>query len=142
MKGNIYTCVNKNDWFLHNGLFISGHPRNEIRFISPAVKSNVNKISFMVDWNFVLGLMWTPPKCLVLYLHDYMLRDFITAIKIHHALIIFLLQLVYNNYRLNYVLHKRNAHDTCSSVLYTHASWTVITGAFRQVLMLCFTNCQ
>ena len=69
MKGNICTCINKNDWFLHNGPFISGHPRNEIRFISPAIKSDVNRISFMVDWNFVSGrfhyisgLMWTPPK--------------------------------------------------------------------------------
>ena len=53
MKGNIYTCVNKNDWFSRSGLFILGHPRNEIRFISPAMKSNVNRISFMVNLNFV-----------------------------------------------------------------------------------------
>ena len=55
MKGNICTCVNKNDWFLYNGSFISGYLRHEIRFISPAMKSNVNRISFTVDWNFVLG---------------------------------------------------------------------------------------
>ena len=55
MKGNICTCVNKNDWLLLNGPFISGHSRNEIHFISPAMKSNVNRISFMVDWNFVSG---------------------------------------------------------------------------------------
>ena len=53
MKGNICTCVNKNDWL--NGPFISDHPRKEIYFISPAMKSNVNRISFMVGWNFVSG---------------------------------------------------------------------------------------
>ena len=53
MKGNICTCVNKNDSLLLNGPFISGHPRNEIRFISPVMKSNVNRISFIVDSNFV-----------------------------------------------------------------------------------------
>ena len=55
MKGNICTCVNKNDWLLFSGPFISGHPRNEIRFISPTMKSNINRISFIVDWNFVSG---------------------------------------------------------------------------------------
>ena len=55
MKGNICTCVNKNDWLLLSGPFISGHPRNEIRFISPTMKSNINRISFIVDWNFVSG---------------------------------------------------------------------------------------
>ena len=55
MKGNICTCVNRNDWLLPNGPFISDHPRNEIRFISPAIKSNVKRISFMADWNFVSG---------------------------------------------------------------------------------------
>ena len=55
MKGNICACVNKNDRLLLNGRFISGHPRNEIHFISPAMKSNVNRISFMVDWDFVSG---------------------------------------------------------------------------------------
>ena len=55
MKGNICTCVNKNDWLLLSGLFISGRARNEIRFISPTMKSNVNRISFTVDWNFVSG---------------------------------------------------------------------------------------
>ena len=53
MKGNICTCVNKNGRLLLNRQFISGHPRNEIHFISPAMKSNVSRISFMVDWNFV-----------------------------------------------------------------------------------------
>ena len=62
MKGNICTCVNKNDWLLFNGPFISGHSLSEIHFISPAMKSNVNRISFMVDWNsfwvdFISGLM-------------------------------------------------------------------------------------
>ena len=55
MKSNICTCVNKDDWLLRNRPFISGHSRNEIHFISPAMKSNVNIISFMVDWNFVSG---------------------------------------------------------------------------------------
>ena len=35
MKGNICTCVNKNDWLILNGPFISDHPGNEIHFISP-----------------------------------------------------------------------------------------------------------
>ena len=52
MKGNICTCVNKNEWLLLNGPFISDQPRNEIRFISPVMKSNINRISFMVSWNF------------------------------------------------------------------------------------------
>ena len=55
MKRNICTCVNKNDWFLLNGPFILGHSRNEIHFISPALKNSINRISFMVDWNFVSG---------------------------------------------------------------------------------------
>ena len=54
-KGNICTCVSGNDWLSRNGPFISGQPRNEILFISPAMKSNVNITSFMVDWNFVSG---------------------------------------------------------------------------------------
>ena len=57
IKGNIYACVSKNDWLLLNGPFISDHPRNEIHFISPAMKSNVNGIHFMVGWNFISGLM-------------------------------------------------------------------------------------
>ena len=52
MKGSICTCVNKNEWLLLNGPFISDQPRNEIRFTSPVMKSNVNRISFMVSWNF------------------------------------------------------------------------------------------
>ena len=48
-------CVSKNDWLLLNRSFISGHPRNEIRFISPAMKSSVNRNYFMVDWHFVSG---------------------------------------------------------------------------------------
>ena len=55
MKGNICTYVNKNDWSLLDGFFISGHHRKEIHFISPAMKSNVNRIFFMVDLNFVLA---------------------------------------------------------------------------------------
>ena len=55
MKGKICTCVNKNDWLLLNELLISDYPRNEINFISPVMKNNVNKISFMVSWNFVSG---------------------------------------------------------------------------------------
>ena len=55
IKGNICSCVNKNEWLLLNGPFISGHPRNEIRFFPPTMKLNVNIISFMVDLNFVLG---------------------------------------------------------------------------------------
>ena len=55
MKGNICTCVNKNDWLLLSKRFISDHPQNEIRFIPPTMKSNGNRISFMVDWNFVSG---------------------------------------------------------------------------------------
>ena len=51
MKGNICTGVNKNDWLLLNGPFISGYHRYEIRFISTAMKSDVNRIYFMVDWN-------------------------------------------------------------------------------------------
>ena len=53
MKGNISTYVNKNDWLLLNGPFISDHLRNEIYFISPVMKSNVNRIFFMACWNFV-----------------------------------------------------------------------------------------
>ena len=53
MKGNICTGVNKNDWLLLNGPFISGYHRYEIRFISTAMKSDVNRIYFMVDWNFI-----------------------------------------------------------------------------------------
>ena len=37
---NICTCVNKNDWLLLNGPFISYHSRNEIHYIFPAMKSN------------------------------------------------------------------------------------------------------
>ena len=55
MKGNPCTCVNKNDWFLFNWSFISDYPRNEIHFILPVMIRNVNKISFMVDGNFVSG---------------------------------------------------------------------------------------
>ena len=55
MKGNICTCVKKIDWNLRNGTFISHHPRNEIHLISPAMKSKVNRICFMVGWNFVSG---------------------------------------------------------------------------------------
>ena len=62
MKRSICTCVNKNDWLLLNGPFISDHPRDEIHFIFPAMKSNVNRISFVVGWNFISGLMWTPSK--------------------------------------------------------------------------------
>ena len=54
-KWNICTCVKKIDWNLRNGTFISYHPRNEIHLISPAMKSNVNRICFMVGWNFVSG---------------------------------------------------------------------------------------
>ena len=32
------------------GFYISDHPRNEIRFIWPTMKNNVNRISFMVGW--------------------------------------------------------------------------------------------
>ena len=53
MKRNICTCVNKNDWLFFNEPFISDYPRNDIHFISPAMKSNVNGISLMVDWDFV-----------------------------------------------------------------------------------------
>ena len=36
-----------------------GHPRSEIHFISsPAMKSNVNRIFFMVDWAMVLSYVW------------------------------------------------------------------------------------
>ena len=55
MKGNICTCVNKTDWTLLNGPFISDQPQNKIHFISPAMKSNVNRTCFMVGWNFVSG---------------------------------------------------------------------------------------
>ena len=55
MKGNTCTCVNKKYWFLLNGSFILGHPRNEIHLFPPAMKSNVNRICFMVGWNFVSG---------------------------------------------------------------------------------------
>ena len=55
IKGNICACVSKNDWLLLNGPFISDLPRNEIHFNSPAMKSNVNRIPFMVGWNFISG---------------------------------------------------------------------------------------
>ena len=55
MKGNICTCVNKDDWLLLNGPLISDHPRNEIHFIS-AMESNANRISLMVGWNFFSDL--------------------------------------------------------------------------------------
>ena len=53
MKRNICTCVKKNDWLLLNEPFISDHPRNDIHFISPTMKSNANGISLMMDWDFV-----------------------------------------------------------------------------------------
>ena len=52
----ICTCENKNDWLLVNGRFISEHSWNEIHFISPAMKSYVNRITFMVGWNFISGI--------------------------------------------------------------------------------------
>ena len=65
IKGNICACASKNTWLLVNGPPISDHPRNEIHFISPAMKSNVNGIPFMVGWisfleDFISGLMETP----------------------------------------------------------------------------------
>ena len=39
----------QNDWLLLNGPFISDHLQKEIRFISPAMKSNVNRTFFMID---------------------------------------------------------------------------------------------
>ena len=57
MEGNIYTNVNKNDWLLLNGPFILNHSWNEINFIFTAMKSNVNRISYMVGWGFISGLM-------------------------------------------------------------------------------------
>ena len=62
IKGNICACVSKNDWLLLNRPFISDHPRNEIHFISPTMKSNVNRIPFMVGWNFISSLIETPSK--------------------------------------------------------------------------------
>ena len=55
MKRNICTYVKENDWLLLNGPFILDHPRNEIRSISLAMKSNVNRVCFMVGWNFDSG---------------------------------------------------------------------------------------
>ena len=55
MKRNICTCRNKIDWLFLNGVFILDHPRNELHFISPSIKSNVNRISFRVGWNFNSG---------------------------------------------------------------------------------------
>ena len=55
MKGNICTCGNKIDWLFLNEVFILDHPRNELHFISPSIKSNVNRISFRVGWNFNSG---------------------------------------------------------------------------------------
>ena len=55
MKEEICTTVSKNVWLLLNGSFISDHPRNEIHFISPVMKSDVYRISFTVGWNLILG---------------------------------------------------------------------------------------
>ena len=57
IKGNICACVSKNYWLLFNGPFISDHPRNEILFISPAMKINVERVPFMMGQNFISGLM-------------------------------------------------------------------------------------
>ena len=56
MKENIWRYVNKIDGILLNESFISRHPRNEIQFISPAMKSNVDRICFLVVWNFFSGI--------------------------------------------------------------------------------------
>ena len=55
IKGNICACVSKNDWLLLTGPFISDHPRHEIHFISPAVKSNVKQNSFHGGLKFHFG---------------------------------------------------------------------------------------
>ena len=53
MKGNICTCVNKNDCLLLNGPFISDHTQIEIHYILPAMKSVADRIYFAMRWNFV-----------------------------------------------------------------------------------------
>ena len=39
------------------GYFIKTEIQKEIYFISPVAKGNVNKIFFLMEWNFVSGLM-------------------------------------------------------------------------------------
>ena len=58
MKENICSSVNKNDCILIDGPLISDHPRNEIHFILPEIKSDINKIYFMADWNFCSGIFY------------------------------------------------------------------------------------
>ena len=47
--------LNKNDWLSLNEPFFSDHPEQKFRFIFPAVKCNVNRISFMVGSKFHFG---------------------------------------------------------------------------------------
>lgn len=46
---------NKNDVLLLNERFSSTSRKTKFHFISPAVKSSVNRTSFMVDWNLISG---------------------------------------------------------------------------------------
>ena len=67
VKRNICICINKNDWLLPNGSFISDQPWNDIHFISPVMKSNLNVISFMLDWDFVSGRFQFLPHVNILF---------------------------------------------------------------------------
>ena len=61
MKGNNCTCTyfikTKIIGFNWTGQFSWTTPEMKFDFISPAMKSNVNRTSFMADWNFISGLM-------------------------------------------------------------------------------------
>ena len=48
VKAIIYLLLSNLHDCTFNGPFISDHPRNEIHFISPAMKSDINRICLMV----------------------------------------------------------------------------------------------
>ena len=59
MKGNICTCADfiktKVIAFYWMGRFSWTTPKTKFHYTSPGMKSNVNRISLMADWNFILG---------------------------------------------------------------------------------------
>ena len=61
IKGNICACLyfikTKIIGFYSIGRFSQTTPETKFHSILPAMRSNVNRISFMVGWNFISGLM-------------------------------------------------------------------------------------
>ena len=55
IKGNIYFIKTKIIGFYSIGRFSQTTPETKFHFILPAMRSNVNRISFTVGWNFISG---------------------------------------------------------------------------------------